>query len=110
VTSDSITISRRSRFRGALLLAIIADALQIATLPLFIAGAESPAADILDLGVGAYADFPPRWHWEFLPSFLARLVPGIDIVFSGRLQLQTSFGSRSGTPVTIEGGRECIRS
>lgn len=20
------------------------------------------------------------WHWEFLPSFLAKLVPGVDLV------------------------------
>jgi len=42
VTHDTITISPGSRFRAALVLAIIADALQIVIFPLFIGGAASP--------------------------------------------------------------------
>lgn len=80
MTIDSNSISHRSRFRAALLLAIIADALQIAIFPLFVEGAESPAADILDLGVGAVLAYLLGWHWELLPSFLAKLVPGVDLV------------------------------
>jgi hypothetical protein len=63
-----------------MIIAIIADALQIILLPLFVEGAESPADDILDLGVGAALVYLLGWHWEFLPSFLAKLVPGIDLV------------------------------
>jgi hypothetical protein len=36
-----------------MILAVIADALQIVVFPLFVAGAGSPADDILDLGMGA---------------------------------------------------------
>lgn len=61
-------------------LAIIADALQIVVFPLFVEGAESPADDILDLGVGAVLIYLLGWHWEFLPSFVAKLVPGVDLV------------------------------
>src|SRR5579863_2795125 len=63
-----------------MVLAIIADALQIAVFPLFIEGALSPADDLLDFGVGAVLIHLLGWHWEFLPSFLAKLVPGVDLV------------------------------
>jgi len=36
-----------------MVLAIIADVLQIAVFPLFVEGAASPADDILDFGIGA---------------------------------------------------------
>jgi len=75
VTYNAIKISPRSRFRAAMVLAIIADALQIAVFPLFVEGAESPADDILDFGIGAVLVYLLGWHWEFLPSFLGKLVP-----------------------------------
>ena len=77
---DTITISPRSRFRAAMVLAIIADALQIVVFPLFVEGAFSPADDILDFGIAAVLVHLLGWHWEFLPSFLAKLVPGVDLV------------------------------
>jgi hypothetical protein len=80
VTNDTITISPSTRFRTAMILAIIADALQIVVFPLFVEGAVSPADDILDLGVGAALVYLLGWNWEFLPSFLAKLVPGVDLV------------------------------
>ena len=80
VTPDAITISPGSRLRAAMILAIIADVLQIAVFPLFVEGAESPADDILDLGVGAALTYLLGWHWEFLPSFLGKLAPGVDLV------------------------------
>ena len=63
-----------------MILAIIADALQIAVFPLFVEGALSPADDVLDFGVGALMVHLLGWHWEFLPSFFAKLVPGVDLV------------------------------
>jgi hypothetical protein len=80
VTEDTITISPGSRFRAALILAIVADAFQIVVFPLFIEGAVSPADDILDLGIGVVLVRLLGWHWELLPSFLAKLVPGVDLV------------------------------
>ena len=80
MTHDTITISPITRFRAAMIIAIIADALQIILLPLFVEGAVSPADDILDLGVGAALVYLLGWNWEFLPSFLAKLVPGVDLV------------------------------
>ncbi len=80
MTDDTITISAGPRFRAAMILAIIADALQIAVFPLFVEGALSPADDVLDFGVGALMVHLLGWHWEFLPSFFAKLVPGVDLV------------------------------
>lgn len=59
---------------------MLADALQLLVLPLFVEGAASPADDVLDLGVGVVLTGLLGWHWEFLPSFLAKLVPGVDLV------------------------------
>ncbi len=70
----------RSRFRAAMILAIAADALQIFVFPLFGEGALSPADDVLDLAVAAALIHLLGWHWEFLPAFLAELVPGVDLV------------------------------
>src|SRR5580704_8339617 len=80
VTDEGITILPGSRFRAAMVLAIIADAVQIIAFPLFVEGAISPADDVLDFGIGAMMVHLLGWHWEFLPSFLAKLVPGIDLV------------------------------
>jgi hypothetical protein len=80
VNQDTITISPGFRFRAAMILAIVADALQLAILPLFVEGAASPADDALDLGIGGVMIYLLGWHWEFLPSFLGKLVPGIDLV------------------------------
>jgi hypothetical protein len=77
---DSITISPGPQFRAAMVLALVADALQLVVFPLFVAGALSPADDVLDVGVGALMVHLLGWHWEFLPSFLAKLVPGVDLV------------------------------
>jgi hypothetical protein len=63
-----------------MMLAILADALQIIVFPLFAEGALSPADDVLDFGIAAVLVHLLGWHWEFLPSFLAKLVPGVDLV------------------------------
>lgn len=54
--------------------------LQIVVFPLFIEGVESPADDILDFGIGAVLVALLGWHWEFLPSFFGKLLPGVDLV------------------------------
>ena len=80
VTDDAITILAGSRFRAAMVLAILADALQLIVFPVFVEGALSPADDVLDFGIGAMMIYLLGWHWEFLPSFLGKLVPGVDLV------------------------------
>jgi hypothetical protein len=80
MTEETITISPGPRFRTAMILAIVADALQIIVFPVFVQGAISPADDILDLGIGAAMINLLGWHWEFLPTFLAKLAPAVDLV------------------------------
>jgi hypothetical protein len=80
MTENPIPNSQIMRFRIALILAVVADALQFILLPLFVEGAESPADDVLDVGVAAALFYLLGWHWEFLPSFAAKLVPGVDLV------------------------------
>jgi hypothetical protein len=77
---DTITISPGPRLKAALLLAIAADVAQIAVLPLFVEGYASPADDLLDLCIGGVLTLLLGWHWEFLPSFAAKLIPGVDLV------------------------------
>jgi hypothetical protein len=77
---EVITISPGPKFRAAFLLAVLADVLQIFIFPSFVEGALSPAEDVLDFGVAALLINLLGWHWEFLPSFLGKLVPGVDLV------------------------------
>jgi hypothetical protein len=102
MTEDSITISPGPRFRTAMALAIIADALQIVVFPLFVEGALSPADDMLDLGIGAAMIHLLGWHWEFLPSFLAKLVPGVDLVPFWTLAVANVYRKSKRIAVTTE--------
>jgi hypothetical protein len=106
VTDEPIEISQRTRFQVAMILAIIADALQIILLPLFVEGAESPADDILDLGVGAALLSLLGWHWEFLPSFLAKLVPGVDLVPFWTIAVASVYRKSKRIAVTAEESRK----
>jgi hypothetical protein len=109
VTEDSITIPQITRFRIAMILAIIADALQIVFLPLFVEGAESPADDLLDFGVGAALAYLLGWHWEFLPSFLAKLVPGVDLVPLWTLAVANVYRKSKRIAINTADGREVPR-
>ena len=77
---ETITISPGPQFKTAMLVAVAADIFQIAVFPLFVAGAISPADDLLDLLIAGTMIRLLGWHWEFLPSFLIKLVPGADLV------------------------------
>lgn len=80
MTDDVVTISPGPQFKTAMILAVIADALQIAIFPFFVEGALSPASDVLDFGIAALMIQLLGWHWEFLPSFLGKLMPGLDLI------------------------------
>ncbi|MGA8622284.1 MAG: hypothetical protein WB660_27660 [Candidatus Sulfotelmatobacter sp.] len=106
MTDDSITISPGPRFRTAMILAMVADALQIIVFPLFVEGAVSPAEDILDFGIGAVMVHLLGWHWEFLPSFLAKLVPGVDLVPFWTLAVANVYRKSRQIAVTAEQRQE----
>lgn len=60
-------------------IAVVADALQIAVLPMFVEGAMSPADTVLDVVVALLLTRVLGWHWAFLPSLAAELIPGLDL-------------------------------
>jgi hypothetical protein len=105
MTQATLTMSHNTRFRAAMVLAIIADALQLAVFPLFVEGAESPADDVLDFGIGAVLVYLLGWHWEFLTSFLGKLVPGVDLVPFWSLAVANVYRKSKQTVATIEGSR-----
>jgi hypothetical protein len=105
MSDDTITISAGPRFRAAMILAIVADAVQIAVFPLFVEGALSPAEDVLDFGVGALMVHLLGWHWEFLPSFFAKLVPGVDLVPFWTLAVVNVYRKSKRIAVDAEEGR-----
>ena len=76
----AVSPSAVTNFRVALVLAVLADALQLALLPLFVEGAESPVADVVDIAMAIAMYLFLGWHWEFLPSFAGKLIPGVDLV------------------------------
>jgi hypothetical protein len=65
--------------RKAWFVAILADAIQIVGMPLFVEGGLSPLDTGLDVVVGAILIKLLGWHWAFLPTFAAELVPGLDL-------------------------------
>jgi hypothetical protein len=67
------------RVRTALLIAIVADLVQWLAFPLFLAGAVSPWDDILDVGMAFVMIRLLGWHWAFVPTFVAKLIPIVDL-------------------------------
>jgi hypothetical protein len=82
VTVDPSAERRRwrdPRHLAALAIAVVADAVQIGLLPLFVEGAAAPWNDVLDLLVGAALLMLLGWNAAFLPAFLSELVPFLDL-------------------------------
>jgi len=73
-----------AKFRGrqklAWTLAIAADALQIAMLPVFAGGLASPISDALDIAMTAAMIFLLGWHFAFLPTLIAEFIPVVNLV------------------------------
>lgn len=103
---ETITLGPGPRFRTAMILAIVADALQIIVFPIFAQGAIAPADDVLDLGIAAMMIYLLGLHWEFLPSFLAKLVPGIDLIPFWTLAVANVYRKSKRIAVTAEELRE----
>ena len=107
---DAVTISPGPRFQAAMALAILADALQIVVFPFFVEGALSPADDILDFGIAAVLVRLLGWHWEFLPSFFAKLVPGVDLVPFWTIAVANVYRKSRQVAVTVEESRDQRRA
>jgi hypothetical protein len=106
MAQSTYTISSGARLRAAMGLAILADALQIIVFPIFIEGAESPVDDALDFCVAGAMVYLLGWRWEFLPSFLAKMVPGVDLAPLWTLAVLNVYRKSKRIAVTIEESRE----
>ena len=89
-----------------MVLAVLADALQIIVFPLFAEGALSPLDDILDFAVAAALVNLLGWHWEFLPAFAAELVPGVDLVPFWTLAVSSVYRKWKQSTINAEQSRE----
>lgn len=69
-----------ARIRAARILAVAADLLQWVLLPAFGFGFVSPVNNALDVVVGIAQVWLLGWHFAFLPTFLAELIPGVDLI------------------------------
>lgn len=65
--------------RLAWIVALAADAVQITVFPMFAEGALSPADTALDILVAALLIRLLGWHWAFLPTMAAEMLPGFDL-------------------------------
>jgi hypothetical protein len=70
---------RTPEHRLAWIVAVAADAVQITVFPLFAQGGISPADTALDVLVAALLIRLLGWHWAFLPTLAAELLPGFDL-------------------------------
>ena len=68
------------RVRAARFIAVLADLFQIVLFPVFAPGAVAPWDDALDAVVAAALVWLLGWNWALVPSFVAELVPGLDLV------------------------------
>jgi hypothetical protein len=68
------------RIRAARAVAMVADLAEIVVFPAFMEGLLSPANDVLDVAVAITLTVLLGWHWAFLPSFLAEMIPVVGLV------------------------------
>lgn len=68
------------RRRIALAVALAADAIQWVAFPVFLWGAPSPWNDALDVIVAIVMVRLVGFHWAFVPTFVAELIPFVDLV------------------------------
>jgi len=104
MTDNAIRITAGWQLRTAMVLAVLADVLQVVVFPL--AGAASPPDDILDFAVAGVLTYLLGWHWEFLPSFFAKLVPGVDLVPCWTLAVANVYRKSKQIAASIEASRE----
>jgi hypothetical protein len=71
--------SETARRRAARLIALAVDALQIVVFPAFFPGLVSPFENVLDVATGIILTLLLGWHVAFLPTFIAEMVPFVDL-------------------------------
>jgi hypothetical protein len=78
-TPRFLQIIKSREQRLAWTVALAADAIQIVVMPLFAGGALSPADTLVDMATAMILTKIVGWHWAFVPTILAELVPGLDL-------------------------------
>jgi hypothetical protein len=90
----SAAIMPTTRETTALVLALAADAVQLAIFPLFAAGVLSPLDDCLDLAMFAILVTLLGWHPLLLPAMAAELIPVVDLCPAWPLAVLIILGRR----------------
>ena len=103
---DLFKTAQSPQQRLAWLVAIAADVLQIVAFPAFFEGAFSPFDIALDAVVAIILSRLLGWHWAFLPTFAAELIPGIDLfpTWTTAVFFVTRQRVRSGEPEILQPG------
>jgi hypothetical protein len=78
-------VTARRRLALALVLALVADSIQLVAFPVFLGGAASLFDLVLEIAVAIGMVALIGWHWAFLPTFIAELVPVVELVPSWTL-------------------------
>lgn len=68
-----------NRAKAAWVVAIIADALQVVLLPALGEGFLSPVMDALDIVVAMIMVVLLGWHFAFLPTAIAEVIPAFNL-------------------------------
>jgi hypothetical protein len=103
---DFLKTVKSPEHRLAWLVAIATDAIQIFAFPLFAAGGVSPADGLLDAVAAVILIQLLGWHWAFLPTIAAELVPGLDLfpTWTAAVFFVTHQQVRSGEPEILPPG------
>ena len=107
MSTQSIDETRPGRSRRgyvALVVALVADGLQWVLLPLVLGGGASPVNNAIDVGVAIAMIVLVGWHWAFLPTFIAELIPVFDLVPTWTIAVWLATRGRRPTPPQLPGG------
>ena len=85
-----------TRLRTARIIAVAADVLQLVFFPAFVGGWLSPLNNALDVVVAVIMVRLVGWHFAVLPTFVAELVPGVDLIptWTAAVWFATRHGTR----------------
>ncbi len=90
----------RPRVIAAWIVALSADLVQITLAPILGPGMISFIDDVLDVFVAMVLTLLLGWHWEFLPGFIVKLIPLVDLVPTWSLACWLATRGRTRTSAT----------
>ena len=95
-----VWVPSRRRVWMARIVAIVADGVQLALLPLVVGGVTSPIDDVIDVVTGVVLTALVGFRWAFLPAFVAEMVPFVDLVPSWTMAVLLSTREKQGEPTS----------